>query len=148
MLEQEDQYLGFVRESAGEWTDYTFDDLKQAMPWITQDKYKELTALPLSWLRQHFLHNPLATIRQVTCPVLIIQGEKDIQVPANEADLLASALKDAGNSDVTLSKIPDLNHMMRYHPEEPNFTYRHLDEPVDQRVLDAITGWMNSHVVQ
>jgi len=146
-LAQEDQYLAFVRQSHGNWSDYTFDELKQAMPWLTQEKLAQLAATSLSWLREHFAHNPLDTIRQVSCPVLILQGEKDFQVPSSEASLLANALRDAGNTGVTLDVLPNLNHLMRAHPEEPNLTYRHLDSPVDSRVVQAVTQWVVSHRV-
>ncbi|MCK4392287.1 alpha/beta fold hydrolase, partial [Candidatus Bipolaricaulota bacterium] len=145
VLVQEDQYLDFVRTSQGEWSDYTFEELEGVMPWLTEEKYQEITALSLSWLRAHFLHDPLETIRQVACPVLIIQGEKDIQVPAEEAGLLSEALEEAGNADVTVDLFPDLNHLLRHHPEEPNLTYRHLDDPVDPRVIEIITGWISEH---
>ncbi|HHR85749.1 MAG TPA: alpha/beta fold hydrolase, partial [Candidatus Acetothermia bacterium] len=128
-LAQEDQYLDFVRNSSGDWSDYTFDQLKEAMPWLTQEKYIQIKMLSLSWLRQHFHHDPIETTKKVRCPVLIVQGEKDYQVPSSEADLLATTLKEAGNAEVTVDLIPDLNHLMRYHPEQPNLTYRHLDEP-------------------
>jgi len=146
-LAQEDQYLAFVRGSHGNWSDYTFDELKAAMPWLTEALYAQYQATPLSWLREHFAHNPLDTIRKVTCPVLIIQGEKDFQVPASEADLLAAALRDAGNTGCTLDVLPDLNHLMRTHPEQPNLSYRHLDAPVDSRVVQAVTQWVVSHRV-
>ncbi len=145
-LAQEDQYLNFARGSTGDWSNYTFDQLKKVMPWLTQQKYLQIKAFSLSWLRQHFHHDPIATIKKVTCPVLIIQGENDYQVPSGEANLLSSALTEGGNTDVTVDLFPDLNHLMRHHPEKPNLTYRHLDEPVDQRVLDAVTGWITSHV--
>ena len=148
VLAQEDQYLDFVRTSEGEWPDYPFDDLKGAMPWLTQETLPQITALSLSWLREHFLHDPIETIQQVSCPVLIIQGEKDSQVPADEANLLAAALAGAGNADVTLDLLPDLNHLMRHHPEEPNLVYRHLDEPVDPRVIEGVIGWISEHIAQ
>jgi len=147
-LAQEDQYLDFVRNSTGDWSDYTFEQLVEAMPWLTQEKYIEVKMLSLPWLRQHFQHDPLKTIEEVTCPVLIVQGKKDYQVPEGEADLLASALKEAGNKDVTVDLIPDLNHLMRHHPEEANLTYRHLDEPVDARVAEEITTWIAEHVAK
>ena len=80
--------------------------------------------------------------------MLIIQGEKDYQVPAGEANLLSAALAEAGNTDVTIDKLPDLNHLMRHHPEDPNLTYRHLDEPVDGRVTEEITTWITEHVAK
>ncbi|MEA3238901.1 MAG: alpha/beta fold hydrolase [Candidatus Bipolaricaulota bacterium] len=147
-LAQEDQYLDFVRNSTGDWSDYTFEQLVEAMPWLTQEKYIEVKILSLSWLRQHFQHDPIESIGKVTCPVLIVQGEKDYQVPEGEADLLASALKEAGNTDVTVDKFPDLNHLMRHHPEAANLTYRHLSEPVDARVTEEITTWIAEHVAK
>ena len=147
-LAQEDQFLDFVRNSNGDWSDYTFEQLVEAMPWLTDVKFIELKMLSLSWLRQHFHHDPIETIKNVTCPVLIIQGEKDYQVPPGEADLLSAALAGAGNTDVTIDKIPDLNHLMRHHPEEPNLTYRHLGEPVDGRVTEEITTWITEHVAK
>jgi len=147
-LAQEDQYLDFIRNSTGNWSDYTFDQLEAAMPWLTQEKFIEIKMVSLTWLRQHFNHDPIETIKKVTCPVLIVQGEKDYQVPSSEADLLAASLQEASNTDVTVDKIADLNHLMRYHPEQPNLTYRHLDEPVDQRVLDAVTAWITSHIAK
>jgi len=146
-LEQEDQYLSFVRGSTGEWSNYSFGELKKAMPWLTEQKYHEVTALSLTWLREHFQHDPLATISQVSCPVLIIQGEKDLQIPAKEAKLLAAGLAGGGNSDVTLDILPDLNHLLRYHPEEPNLLNRHLDSLIDLRVTAAITTWLLDHNV-
>jgi len=147
-LAQEDQYLDFVRNSTGDWSDYTFEQLVETMPWLTDVKFIELKMLSLSWLRQHFHHDPIETIKSVTCPVLIIQGEKDYQVPAGEADLLSAALAEAGNTDVTIDKLPDLNHLMRHHPEDPNLTYRHLGEPVDGRVTEEITTWITEHVAK
>jgi hypothetical protein len=59
------------------------------------------------------------------------------QVPKGEAESLAQALAETGNKNVELHII-DLNHLMRYHPEEPTIHHRHLDEPVDERVLKII----------
>ena len=145
-LAQEDQFLNFVRDSHGNWSDYTFAQLKTAMPWLTKDRLPQLTATSLAWLRENFHHDPLKTIAQVACPVLIIQGEKDFQVPATEATMLAQALHAAGNSDVTLDVLPNLNHLMRYQTEAPNLTYRHLDQPVDPRVIDAVTNWIGQRI--
>ncbi len=147
-LAQEDQYLDFVRASEGEWTDYPFDDLKGAMPWLTQEKHKEITAVSLPWLRQHFLHDPIATIKKVKCPVLIVQGGKDYQIPVGESALLFYALKETGISPMTEEFMSDLNHLMRHHPEEPNLVYRHLDEPVYPSVIEAVTGWIGEQIVQ
>ena len=98
--------------------------------------------MALSWQREHYLADPAEVIAQVQQPVLILSGEKDAQVPSSEAGLIAELLQEAGNEDVTVTVLPDLNHLLRHHPEEPNLTYRHLDEPVDERVTSALQQWL------
>jgi alpha-beta hydrolase superfamily lysophospholipase len=145
ILEQQDEWAAFVKESEGDWEDYPYKQLKEPLTWLTPEKYAGLTRVSLRWLREHFTRDPLETIRRVKVPVLILQGEKDIQVPKEEAELLARVLREAGNEEVELHILPDLNHLMRRHPEEPNLQYRHLDEPVDERVLRLIVEWVRAH---
>ena len=144
-LAQQDEYIAFVESSEGEWSDYMVDDLRTALPWLGEEQAAQLLATPLalSWLREHYLDEPSETIRQLSVPTLIIQGEKDAQVPDSEADLLEQLLVDAGNEDVTVFVFADLNHLLRHHPEEPNLVYRHIDEPVDARVVEAIIDWLS-----
>lgn len=148
-LVQEDQYLAFVKGSEGEWTDYSYDELKRAMPWLTEQAASTLAATPLSlsWLREHYADDPRAWLRQVSAPVLVVNGEKDLQVPSSEADGIRAALEEGKNPEVTVRVLVDLNHFLRHHPEEPSLMYRHLDEPVDSRVLDAVTTWLKRHLV-
>jgi fermentation-respiration switch protein FrsA (DUF1100 family) len=148
-LAQQDQYTAFVETSAGGWDDYTVGQMQEAMPWLTEEAATQLKSTPLSleWLREHYLDEPADTVRAVTIPVLIINGEKDAQVPASEAALLEEILREGGNEDVTAVVLPDLNHLLRHHPEEPNLVYRHLDEPVDPRVIDAVTEWATERLL-
>jgi len=143
-LMKQDQYTAFVKRSQGEWADYTVTELQAEIPWVTEDLAVQLKAAPLalSWLRQHFLTEPAETIALLDCPVLIISGEKDAQVPSSEAELLRQLLEMAGNNEVAVYVLPDLNHLLRYHPEEPNLIYRHLNEPVDPRVVEVIQDWI------
>ncbi len=147
VLAQQDQYIAFVKGSSGEWSDYTTDQLIEAMPWLTPEAAAQLKATPLSlsWLRQHYSDDPLRSIRQATCPVLIINGEKDLQVPAAEAEPLKTTLEEAGNDDVTALILPNLNHLLRHHPEDPSLVYRHIDDPIDPRVIETITEWLAEH---
>ncbi|MFC2078716.1 alpha/beta hydrolase family protein [Candidatus Bipolaricaulota bacterium] len=147
-LEQQDQYIAFVEASQGEWSDYTVAELQAEIPWLGEEAAAQLKATPLalSWLREHYLAEPAEVIAQLQDPVLIISGEKDLQVPSSEAELLRELLEKAGNEDVTVFVFPDLNHLLRYHPEEPNLTYRHLDEPVDPRVTEAIQEWIMERI--
>jgi hypothetical protein len=61
---------------------------------------------------KYFLaYDPLPTIRKVRQPILILQGELDRQVTADQAQMLARSARDAGNRDVTARVFPGLNHL-------------------------------------
>src|SRR5262245_15362692 len=53
------------------------------------------------WFRHFLDYDPRPALRKVTCPVLALNGEKDVQVPANvNLQAIAAALKEGGNKDV------------------------------------------------
>ena len=44
----------------------------------------QVKSLTSPWLRQFIVYDPATTLRKVTCPVLAINGEKDLQVPPEQ----------------------------------------------------------------
>jgi pimeloyl-ACP methyl ester carboxylesterase len=144
-LEQEDEYIAFVEGSVGEWSDYTVEDLQDELAWLTDAAAEQLLATPLglTWLREHYLAETEEALKQVAVPAFALNGEKDLQVPASEAEAIHGILEEAGNADVTVHVLPDLNHLLRHHPEAPNLLFRHIEEPVDPRVIDLLSEWID-----
>jgi dipeptidyl aminopeptidase/acylaminoacyl peptidase len=68
-------------------------------------------SLKSPWVKYFLTYDPLPTIRRVRQPILILQGEIDRQVTADQAEMLAKAARDAGNRDVTERVFPGLNHL-------------------------------------
>ena len=58
----------------------------------------------ISWMK----HDPAKVIRKLKIPVLIVQGETDLQVPVEHAHLLKDALPSAH-----LVVIPQMNHVLK-----------------------------------
>lgn len=143
-LEQEDAYLSFVKSSSGQWSDYTVAQLREALPWLSDAAAAQLKASPLglAWLREHYNANPAEVLARVACPVLVLSAGKDLQVPPADGEAAAQILRKAGNTAVTAVTIPDLNHVLRRHPEEPSLLYQHLDAPIDERIAQAIVEWI------
>jgi dienelactone hydrolase len=54
--------------------------------------------------------DPLAYARRVRCPALILHGGADLHVPPRSAERLATAMRAAGNRDVTVRIFPGLSH--------------------------------------
>lgn len=144
-FEQQTEYFAFVEGSTGDWSDYTAADLQAELSWLPDAAATQLLATPLGlpWLREHYLADTEAVLRQVTVPVFVLNGRKDSQIPFFEADAIAGILEAAGNANVTVHIVPDLNHFLRNHPEEPSLTYRHVEDPVDPRVVELLVQWVN-----
>src|SRR5690606_34062386 len=59
-------------------------------------------------------YNPIPILGKVTCPVLALNGEKDLQVTPNENLAgIKSALLKGGNTKVIIKQIPNLNHFFQ-----------------------------------
>lgn len=65
----------------------------------------------LPWFREFLTFDPLAVVRRVRQPTLILQGTLDRQVTADHAALLERAARESGNRDVTVRVLPGLNHL-------------------------------------
>lgn len=100
-----------------------------------------------TWTKWFIDYDPLPTARQVTVPVLILQGALDRQISAGQADTLAAVIRAAGNRDVSEKVFPGLNHLFLHTAgdgspvEYPGLT----DTNVPPEVLDEIATWVKAH---
>src|SRR5207248_611177 len=66
------------------------------------------------WFRFFLSYDPRPTLMKVRVPVLALNGEKDVQVPAHQdLEAIEQALKDAGNRDYKIVLLPKLNHLFQ-----------------------------------
>ncbi|MFN3388137.1 MAG: alpha/beta hydrolase [Allosphingosinicella sp.] len=88
-----------------------------------------------------FAHDPAALLAGYGKPVLIVQGETDIQVTVEDARRLAAA-----NSGAKLVLLPDVNHVLKTAPagdQAANLrTYSDPALPLAPGVADAIAGFV------
>ena len=75
------------------------------------DTSKMPQMMRLPWMKYFLTYDPLPVIGKVRQPILILQGELDRQVTANQAPIIEQAARAAGNKDVTLHLYPGLNHL-------------------------------------
>jgi hypothetical protein len=96
-----------------------------------------------AWIREYFAYDPLPTARKVKQPLLILQGERDRQVYEAHAQMLADAVRGAGNKDVTVNVFPTLNHLFLPSTTGSFSEYSHLEtNKVPDTVLDVLTDWV------
>ena len=99
------------------------------------------------WFRHFLDYDPRPALRKVTCPVLALNGEKDVQVPADvNLQAIAAALKEAGNNDVTTLKLPNLNHLFQTCKTGSVTEYGAIEETVAPAALETIADWISKRV--
>ncbi|MFN2433578.1 MAG: alpha/beta hydrolase family protein [Gemmatimonadota bacterium] len=108
----------------------------------------ERLARVLPWLRFILDYDPIATAVNVGTPVLILQGETDRQVFANQAGELGVAFRGGGNQDVTVRIFPNLNHLFLEDPDgDPELYPLLASKALPAAVLDTIAGWVTGHLL-
>lgn len=94
------------------------------------------------WMRYFLTTDPLITARKVKQPVLILQGDTDMQVTPEQADQLAAAMRAAGNRAVTLQRFPATNHLFLEDVSGSPTGYASLTNTrVRPAVLGALVEW-------
>ena len=95
------------------------------------------------WYRSFVKLDPAASWSQVRVPVLVLIGDRDVQVPA-DANLAAieKALKKAGNKRHQLSKLPGLNHLFQTAKTGLVEEYGKLEETFAPSALELMTAWL------
>jgi len=84
--------------------------------------------------------------KEIKCPALILQGDKDLfTVVPSEAQLLKQAFADGGNKKVKLVVFPNLDHMFRPTPGQPSVDLYYEDRgPISADVVKTIVDWMTA----
>jgi pimeloyl-ACP methyl ester carboxylesterase len=102
-----------------------------------------LQALLTPWFRYFLTYDPRPALKQVKCPVLAINGAKDLQVPPKE-DLreIAAALKAGGNRHYTVRELPGLNHLFQTARTGAPAEYGQIEETFSPTALRVVGDWI------
>lgn len=98
------------------------------------------------WMRFFLTYDPKPTLMKVKCPVLAINGEKDLQVPPEEnLRAVEEALKAGGNKDYTVKELPGLNHLFQTAQTGAPSEYAMIEETISPDALELIGNWISEH---
>ncbi len=96
-----------------------------------------------TWYRYFIMTDPATFWKMVKCPVLALNGEKDLQVAANEnLPAIEKALKSSGNKSVKTIKLPGLNHLFQHCKTGLPAEYANIEETFSPEALKIITDWI------
>ena len=91
------------------------------------------------WMREFLDHDPAASLRAVTVPVLAVAGTKDLQTAPHHTSSIGGLV--AGPVRVEL--VEGMSHLLRHEPGEPTVrTYKQqAKRPVLDEVLDLVADF-------
>ncbi len=99
------------------------------------------------WFRYFLFYDPQPTLKKVKCPVLAINGEKDLQVPPKEnLSAIEKALKAGGNKNFTVSELPGLNHLFQTATTGSPAEYAKTEETISPAALQVMGDWILAQV--
>lgn len=121
---------------------------KNTSPEESEKAIKQLQAslnpAALTWLRYFISTDPADFWRRVKCPVLALNGEKDLQVFAAEnLPAIEKALKSSGNKSVKTMMLPGLNHLFQHCTTGAPSEYSSIEETFSPEALKIISDWIS-----
>jgi uncharacterized protein len=107
-------------------------------------KVNQLTS---PWMVYFIKYDPAIALEKVTCPVLAIDGSKDLQVsPKENLDAIKTALEKGGNKNVTIKEFSNLNHLFQECKTGLPGEYAEIEQTISPIVLEEITKWITQQV--
>jgi len=95
------------------------------------------------WFRYFLTYDPATALRKVTCPVLVLNGEKDKQVlPSQNLPPIRKALEEAGNKHFEIDELPGLNHLLQTAKTGAPAEYAEIEETMSPLALDKMASWI------
>jgi hypothetical protein len=114
--------------------DAGFDDMK-----INQ----VIMTVASKWFITFVKFDPQPYLKKVTCPVLAVGGEKDLQVPVKEnLPAIESALKNGKCKNYTVKELAGLNHLFQHCTTGSPSEYAAISETFSPEALKTIGDWI------
>jgi hypothetical protein len=95
------------------------------------------------WMQYFIKYDPVPALQKVKCPVLALNGEKDLQVPPEEnLGAIEKALEKARTKKVTIKEMPGLNHLFQECTIGSPDEYSLIEQTFSPAALEVITEWI------
>lgn len=142
-----------VEQTVAEWRKKTSKEIVEKTTGITdsatQHKFATTFAsqFDLPWLRYFMSYDPATIAGNVTAKVLALNGEKDVQVPA-ELSLQGwrTLLAKSHSRKYDVKVLPGLNHLFQECKRCDVDEYGELDQTISPTALSAVSNWLDKEV--
>ena len=95
------------------------------------------------WMQFFIKYNPSLALEKVKCPVLALNGDKDLQVPSKvNLEAINKALTKGGNKKVTIKELSNLNHLFQECKTGAPQEYSEIEQTFSPLALSEILNWI------
>lgn len=132
-----------LRSETSELLSRMTDEQKRALGLSEAALENQFKVMMTPWYRYIISYDPRPALIKVKVPVLAINGERDLQVPAKEnLSAIVQALKAGGNKDATAVELPGLNHLFQTSQSGLPAEYAQIEETISPAALQMIADWI------
>jgi hypothetical protein len=101
----------------------------------------QVQALSSPWMRHFLAYDPIPALKRVKVPILILAGDKDLQVdPEQNLAPMKAALRK--NREVEVVRFPGLNHLFQPATKGSPSEYGVIEQTIAVDVLERMTTWL------
>jgi pimeloyl-ACP methyl ester carboxylesterase len=99
-----------------------------------------------NWFRFLLTYDPRSSLEKTRCPVLALNGQRDLQVlPQENLAIIREALTAGGNADFEIHELPRLNHLFQTSTTGQVAEYGQIEETFAPSALEVIGNWIVRH---
>lgn len=103
----------------------------------------QIKTITSSWFKYFLRFDPVPVLEKVKCPVLAINGEKDLQVPPKEnLSAIKKALEKGGNKNFEIIELKGLNHLFQTTETGRISEYSQIEETISPLALQTMLDWI------
>lgn len=116
---------------------------KEARGNVNQQVEVQMKALRGKWFSHFLRYNPQPDLAGLKCPVLVLFGEKDTQVPPEiNQKALNKIIKKHHKNNFSIKVIPDANHLFQKAETGSPTEYGKLEKAFAPEFIKAIKKWL------
>jgi len=113
---------------------------------LPADLQSQVRLMTSPWFRFFLDYDPVPVLQKTRCPVLALNGEKDLQIASKEnLEQIRKAFQQGGNTDFQATELPGLNHLFQHGPTGSPTEYGGIEETIAPEALNSISDWVLKH---
>ncbi|MBC8321515.1 MAG: alpha/beta hydrolase [Bacteroidetes bacterium] len=106
-----------------------------------------INQLTSTWMINFIRLDPVVYLEKVTCPILAINGNKDLQVPSKEnLEIIENLFRKSENTKVKIKELEGLNHLFQECETGATSEYATIEQTISPIALKEILNWINIQI--